>query len=164
MMSSVMPSLKYALFRIAAHAHERQHADGHACGAGTGVARTGAVGPRAKGSCRRARAAPLHRALWDRPRIIDVRRMKRAHVDRQRRIIETHGDEDAAVGRLSRLAADPAGLDRIGCPDDQHRGGEIAIWRSNSWPGAISGSHHTDHPFASIAATSGATRALSLRA
>ena len=35
---------------------------------------------------------------------------------------------------------------------------------SNSCPGAISGSHQTDQPCASIAATSGATRALSLRA
>jgi hypothetical protein len=39
-----------------------------------------------------------------------------------------------------------------------------SIWSSNSWPGVISGSHQTDQPFASIAATSGATRALSLRA
>jgi hypothetical protein len=31
-------------------------------------------------------------------------------------------------------------------------------------PGVISGSHQTDQPFASIAATSGATRALSMRA
>ena len=39
-----------------------------------------------------------------------------------------------------------------------------AIWRSNSWPALISGSHHTDQPCASMTATSGATRALSLRA
>ncbi|HET7222526.1 MAG TPA: hypothetical protein VFI81_04970 [Rhodanobacteraceae bacterium] len=39
-----------------------------------------------------------------------------------------------------------------------------SIWSSNSWPGVISGSHHTDQPLASIAATSGATRALSARA
>ena len=47
-------------------------------------------------------------------------------------------------------------------------GGYQADWNftlsSNSWPGVISGSHQTDQPFASIAATSGATRALSLRA
>jgi len=39
-----------------------------------------------------------------------------------------------------------------------------SISSSNSRPGVISGSHHTDQPFASIAATSGATRALSARA
>jgi len=39
-----------------------------------------------------------------------------------------------------------------------------SIWSSNSWPGVMSGSHQTVHPFDSIAATTGATRALSLRA
>ncbi len=39
-----------------------------------------------------------------------------------------------------------------------------SIWSSNSWPGLMSGSHQTDQPFDSIAATIGATRALSLRA
>jgi hypothetical protein len=39
-----------------------------------------------------------------------------------------------------------------------------SIWSSNCWPAEISGSHQTDQPFASIAATSGATRALSVRA
>jgi len=39
-----------------------------------------------------------------------------------------------------------------------------SIWSSNCWPASISGSHQTDQPCASMAATSGATRALSLRA
>ena len=39
-----------------------------------------------------------------------------------------------------------------------------SIWLSNSCPGVMSGSHHAVHPRASIAATSGATRALSIRA
>ncbi len=39
-----------------------------------------------------------------------------------------------------------------------------SIWSSNCCPASISGSHQTVQPFASIAATSGATRALSLRA
>ena len=39
-----------------------------------------------------------------------------------------------------------------------------SIWSSNSCPGVISGSHQTDQPLASIAATRGATRALSARA
>ena len=39
-----------------------------------------------------------------------------------------------------------------------------SIMSSNSCPGVISGSHQTVHPCATIAPTSGATRALSLRA
>ena len=40
----------------------------------------------------------------------------------------------------------------------------VSICRSNSCPGEIPRSHHTDQPCASIAATSGATRGRSLRA
>ena len=93
--------------------------------------------------------------------------MQCAHVDRQAGGVEAHGDEDAALDRLARLAAYPARLDRLRGPDDHHGRASLssaAIWMSNSWPGEISGSHQTDQPCASIAATSGATRALSARA
>ena len=40
----------------------------------------------------------------------------------------------------------------------------MSMRSSNSWPGEISGSHQTDQPRASMAATKGATRALSARA
>jgi hypothetical protein len=62
----------------------------------------------------------------------------RPHVHRQLRAVESSRDQRPAICCLAGLA--------------------------NCWPASISGSHQTDQPRASIAATIGATRALSLRA
>jgi hypothetical protein len=67
------------------------------------------------------------RALWVPVPAIQVRRVKRAHVDRQTCAIEAHGNEDAAISAFARLAAYPARLHRNGRPDHQHGGGRLEL-------------------------------------
>ena len=95
--------------------------------------------------------------------------MDRAHVHRQGGAVEAHRDEDAAIGGLARFAAHPAGRRRKSGVQTTSTalaacefGVDLAVELLAG--GRCPGSHHTDQPWASMAATSGATRALSLRA
>ena len=53
--------------------------------------------------------------------------MEGAHIDGQARAVKAHRDEDAALGRLARLAAHPARLHRVGRPDHQHGLGDLEL-------------------------------------
>ena len=93
--------------------------------------------------------------------------MDRAHVDRQAGVVKSHRDQDAALGGVARLAAYPAGGHGGRGPDHEDgRGGlelrvdlavELLAGRDLRVP--------PDRPALRLnRATSGATRALSLRA
>src|SRR5688572_673808 len=51
--------------------------------------------------------------------------MQRTHVDREARALKAHRNEDAALHRVARLAAHPAGLHRSRGPDDKDGSGDL---------------------------------------
>jgi hypothetical protein len=54
---------------------------------------------------------------------VDVNSVQSTEVDRQDRAVEACRNELPVVGRLARLATDPAGIDRHRRPDNEHGGG-----------------------------------------
>ena len=118
------------LLRLAAHVGEGQHADREP--------RRGLPRPRrAQQRCRPFVAATLtgdrrlERAqqllAWPAGGIaapaVEIGRVDRAHVERQAGRVESGRDQDAAIGRLARLAAHPARRDRRRRPDHDDRAG-----------------------------------------
>ena len=59
--------------------------------------------------------------------LVEVGRLDRAYVDRQAGVFESHGNQDAALGRIARLAANPAGGHGCRGPDHQHGIGRLQL-------------------------------------
>jgi hypothetical protein len=163
------------LFRIAAHVGERQDADRSAGGLrrGRGLGRFLPRGtritpaPARDDRFERSQDFLELRAVGAAGRLVEVRRVDGAHVDRQARPVEAHGHEDPAVRAFARLAADPSRLHRGRRPDHEDCGGTLELFGDlpiELLPRRDGRVPPDDQPFASMAATSGATRALSTRA
>src|ERR1022692_2833647 len=59
--------------------------------------------------------------------LVEVRGLNRPYIDRQASVFESHRDPDAALSRIARLAAYPAGGHGCRGPDHQHGTGRLEL-------------------------------------